>query len=213
MIAVRLWLFAGRCCAAVAGVVGLLEILLQHVRVGRFDAFVVVLLGFHNLEVELLVELNGALVVHLHVPAHKSEMVSNEIPTKPCFSAATHSQKDAIEVAIILDNLQDVIDHHRTDAEPTVRRQAAQRHNVHAPQIVAGLDATAHRADDDVIVVRQLGHLARFQHVNVEFVIVRDGKDDRVQRLQLLDVMLRHIAQFDAGPGKGRARVTQTESI
>lgn len=93
-----------------------------------------------------------------------------------------------------------MIDHHRADAQPTIRRQTAQRHDIHSSQIVAGLDATAHRPDDDVIVVRQLGHFTRLENVNVEFVIVRDGEDDRIQCLQLFDVVRGDVAQFDAGP-------------
>lgn len=45
------------------------ECLLQHVGVGRVDALVVVLLGFHHFEAEMFVELDGRVVVHLHVPA------------------------------------------------------------------------------------------------------------------------------------------------
>ena len=47
----------------------------------------------------------------------------------------------------------------------------------------------------------QFGELADFEHIFVELVVVADGKDDLIQLLQLLQIVLRHIAQLGATPG------------
>lgn len=47
------------------------EVLLQDVRIGGLDSLVVILFKIHDLEPELLVELDGAFVVHLHMSKKK----------------------------------------------------------------------------------------------------------------------------------------------
>lgn len=98
-----------------------------------------------------------------------------------------------------------MLEHDGADAQATVRREAAQCHDVEASFVVRGVDATADGAYDNVVVVGQFGQFAGFQHVHVEFVIVGDGKDNRVELLQLLYVVRRHVAQFDAGSAKKRS--------
>lgn len=93
-----------------------------------------------------------------------------------------------------------MVDHDRADAQTAIRRQAAQCHDVQSALVLGRLQTAADGADNDVIVISQLGQFAGFEHVDVELVVVRNGKDDRVERLQLLDVVLRHVAEFDAGP-------------
>lgn len=91
-----------------------------------------------------------------------------------------HLQENTIEISVRLDEIQNVIDHNGTDAQSTVRRQAAQRHYVQSPLVLGCVDATANGTDHNVIVVGQFGQFAGLQNVNVEFVIVRNGEDDRV---------------------------------
>jgi hypothetical protein len=43
------------------------QVLLEDVSVGRLDSLVIILFQIDDFEAELLVELDGALVVHLHV--------------------------------------------------------------------------------------------------------------------------------------------------
>lgn len=46
----------------------LAEGFLQNVRVRRLDPLIIMLFGLHDFEAELLVEIDGALVIHLDVP-------------------------------------------------------------------------------------------------------------------------------------------------
>lgn len=111
-----------------------------------------------------------------------------------------HLQEYAIEIAVVLDKVENVIDHNRADAESPVRQQAAQRHDVQSPLVLRGVDAAAHRTDHNVIVVGQFGQLAGVQHIDVEAVVVGDWEHDRVQLFQLFDIVRCDIAQFDVFP-------------
>jgi len=99
-----------------------------------------------------------------------------------------------------------VLEHDGADAQPAVRGQASQGHDVQTPLVLGGVDATADGAHDNVVVVGQFGQFAGLQDVHVELVVVGDRKHHGVELLKLLDVVGRHIAQFDAVPAGGKGQ-------
>lgn len=93
-----------------------------------------------------------------------------------------------------------MVDHHRTNAQPSVRRQTSQRHDVQPALIFGRVQPTADRPNYDIIVVGQFGHFASLQHIDVEALVVRNREDDCVESLQLFDVVRRNVTEFYAGP-------------
>lgn len=89
-----------------------------------------------------------------------------------------------------------MVDHDGTDAQTTIWIQTAQRHDVQLATIVDHIYSTADGTDHNIIVVRQFGQFARIEHINVEFIVVANGKHDRIQFFQLFDIVRRHIAKL-----------------
>lgn len=79
-----------------------------------FDAFVILLFGVDNLKAKLFVELNGAIVVDLHVP------VLREVDLHYIYSlqrgSVEYLQKDAVEISILFGIVEDVLEHDGTNA-------------------------------------------------------------------------------------------------
>lgn len=64
-----------------------------------------------------------------------------------------HLQEYAVKIAILFHIVQYVINHDRTDAKPTIRKQTAQCHNVQTPLIFGCVQSTTNGPNDNVIVV------------------------------------------------------------
>lgn len=97
----------------------------------RFDPLVVVLFGLNHIKPEPLIELNGALIVHLNV------------------------KKDTVELPIIrlLDIIQHMFNHFRADPQSAIRRQTPQSHYIQSSAIFRGVDTTTDGADHYIVVI------------------------------------------------------------
>ena len=113
---------------------------------------VVLLLGLHNVEAELLVKLYRTLVVDLHVCEDKSTrhgQIQSHLSLSVCLHHIVrhisspimntnnqtddlhlYMKKDGSIVAVLLDNVENMFKHPRADTKSSVRRQAPQGHYV-----------------------------------------------------------------------------------
>ena len=134
---------------------------LQDVGICRLNPLVVLLFRLHDVKAELLVELDSALVVDLDV------------------------EEDGGVVAVLLDDVEHVLQHLGADVESAVGSQAAQGHDIklggifqvwnmirrmtqsprrrlpHLPARALHVDPTAHGPHHDIVEVGQLGELPR----------------------------------------------------
>lgn len=92
--------------AVVNNVGSVFKILLQNVRVGRLDSFVIILFQIDDLEAKLLVELDGAFVVHLNVSKKREEAMVMRWSRD---QRRWNSQEYVVEVPVGLNVLEDVI--------------------------------------------------------------------------------------------------------
>lgn len=148
------------------------KVLLQHISVSGTDSFVVIFFQIDDFEAELFVELDRAFVVHLDVSEREESWSgAGEI------ERWRNLQENVIKISVsLLDILEDVVQHDGSDAEPTVRVETAEGHDVEPPLIGDSVDSAADRAYDDIIVISELCEFPRFQYVQVEAIVVRDRK-------------------------------------
>jgi hypothetical protein len=125
--------------------------LLQNVCICRLNPLVVLLLRFHNFETKLFVKLDGTFIIHLYVPK-MARLFLSFCPKLDILNM--YSQKYAVEIPILLDVVQYVLYHDRTDSKPTIGIQTAQSHNVQPPHVFRSVYTGANGTDNDVIVVR-----------------------------------------------------------
>lgn len=184
-------------------------------RVRRFDAFVVMILRFDDFESKFFVELYGTLIVYLDVPVeekancktlhrHNTHLLTGicyrncrpfpqswgcDWPSpNRCPTVDMDTGNPTSLCTIFFDSpmcLSDNTLHRRRYLQKKCRWQKSLR-----------LDAIQLQT----IVVRQFCQFASIQHINVEFIVVGDGKHYRVQFLQLFDIVWCHVAQFYTGP-------------
>lgn len=117
-------------------------------------------------------------------------------------SMSKYSQEYVVHISILLDNLQDMLQHDGANAESSVRAETAQRHNVESPSrshvtVNRLIDATTNCAHNDIIIVRELAEIARIQHIQIEFVVVCYREHYRVDLLQLLEIVVSTVTQLD----------------
>lgn len=77
------------------------KVLLKDISVGWLDSLVIILFEINNFESELLIKLDGAIVVHLDVPTNM-KIVMRQIQEYAC---CVNSQEYVVEVTVSLNVL------------------------------------------------------------------------------------------------------------
>eukprot|EP00327_Prymnesium_parvum_P045675 CAMPEP_0205865404 /NCGR_PEP_ID=MMETSP1083-20121108/7869_1 /ASSEMBLY_ACC=CAM_ASM_000430 /TAXON_ID=97485 /ORGANISM="Prymnesium parvum, Strain Texoma1" /LENGTH=207 /DNA_ID=CAMNT_0053227341 /DNA_START=91 /DNA_END=710 /DNA_ORIENTATION=- len=152
------------------------RLLAEDDRVGHLELLVVVLHHLAHLEAELAVELHRLVIAHLHVEVHLLALV------------------------LLGARGERLLQQPLADAQPPVRREHADRHDVHLERrAVERLHPTAYRAHHDVAEVRQVSVRGGVdgRDVLVELVVIPHGEDGEVELAQLLHVLLGHRAEAD----------------
>lgn len=134
------------------------QVLLEDVGIGGLDSLVVILFKINNFEAELLVEFDRADVVHLYVSKTEWFLV---ISTSDESKGIDNLQEYVIEASIGFDVLENVIEHHCSNPQASVRIEAAEGHNVEASLIRNGINPTANSTNDDIIVIGEFRELSR----------------------------------------------------
>jgi hypothetical protein len=81
-------------------------------------------------------------------------------------------QEYVVKVAVALDVLKNMLQHHSADSESSIWIQAAERHDVETSLVGDVIDSTTNRADHDIVIVSKLGQLSGLEDVEVKPIIV-----------------------------------------